>query len=152
PAAKVEGPMRVELLGLIDQRVFFVEPVPERAPKTALRIILKLTGEKLGELYRAGRAVIEDVVDDTGAKLLDGSAMSDKDKAATAPINVNGIVQQGYQMLDVLPPTPPNRLAKKIPSLKGYVNIVFGGPTEEVTIENPLQYMGKPIDNPKLKA
>lgn len=150
-APELKGEMRVEYLGLMDQRVDFAPPPPERAPRPALRILFKLTGEKLGDLYRCGKVVIEELVDDTGAKLFDPATIAEKDKTATAIVNTAGALQAGYHMLD-LNATPAARAAKSITSAKGHVNIMFGGPTEDITIENPMQFVGKTIEHPRLAS
>lgn len=151
PMVKLEGAMRVEHLGVMDYRASFVEPAPERAPKPALRVLVRLTGERLGDLYRCGRAIVEEMSDDTGARMFDPTTISEKDRTVTTPVNLSaGIMQQGYHMLDITA-LPGSRAAKTITRLRGYVNIVFGGHTEEITIENPLQYLGKTVDHPKLK-
>lgn len=151
-AAKPTGPMRVEMWGILDQRVSFIGDPIERAPTSAMRLLLKLTGEKVASIARSGRPVIEKMMDDKGTVLLDPSTYTDADKTATSPVSPAANVEQtGLIRLELMATTPAVRTATKISELKGYVNVVYGGPTEEITIDNPAQYAGGLIEHPRLK-
>lgn len=151
-AAKPTGPMRVEPWAILDQRVSWTGEPMERAPTPQLRLLLKLTGEKVATVSRVGKPIIEKMVDDKGTVLVDPASITDAEKAATSLVPpAQNVAQTGFIRLDLAPTTPAPRSATRISELKGYVNVVYGGPTEEITIDNPAQYAGKTIENPRLK-
>lgn len=150
-ASQPTGPMRVEPFGVQDVRVTFYQQPPERVQEPRSRFLFRLTGETVAKVDRHGKAIIEALTDDTGKDLLDPKALTDRDRTGTNPVSqAANIAQNGGIMLDYVCTTPPTRAAKKIAKVRGYVNIVFGGPTEEITIDNPMQFAGKVIDHPRL--
>lgn len=150
--AKPTGPMRVEPWAILDQRVSFIGDPIERAPTPQARLLLKLTGEKVMDIDRCGRPIIETMVDDKGTVLIDTAGYTDADRNTTSLVTATANVEQlGYIRLDLPTTRPPARAATKITQIKGYVNVVYGGQTEEITIDNPAQYAGGTIDHPRLK-
>ncbi|MBI5863466.1 MAG: hypothetical protein HZB38_02930 [Planctomycetes bacterium] len=146
------GPMRVEPFGIQDIRIAFIGGAPEGARGPTTRFLFKLTGEKVASVDRAGKLIIEQMADDTGADLLDPKAYTDRDRTGTNPVSPSAnVAQNGFLALDYACNTPPTRAAKKVAKVKGYVNIVYGGPSEEITIDNPMQYAGRTVENPRLK-
>jgi hypothetical protein len=153
PAAPPTGPMRVEAFGIQDVRIAFFGQTPERPQEPRARLLFKLTGERIGKVDRVGRLIVEEMADDTGKSLVDASAFTERDRTSTNPMAASAnVAQNGYVALDFTCATPPVRAATKIAKAKGYVNLVYGGPTEEITIDNPMQHAGKAIDHPRLKA
>lgn len=150
-ASQPIGPTRVEPFGIQDVRISFFQPPPERAQEPRSRFLFRLTGAEVTKVDRHGKVIIEEMTDDTGKNLVDPKAFTDRDRTGTNPVNqAASVAQNGGVILDYVSTTPPTRAAKKINKVRGYVNIVFGGPTEEITIDNPMQYAGKTIDHPRL--
>lgn len=153
PPPPPTGPMRVEAFGIQDVRIAFFGQTPERPQEPRARFLFKLTGERIGKVDRSGKLIVEEMVDDTGKSLVDPSAFNERDRTSTNPLPATAnVAQNGYVTLDYTCSTPPLRNATKISKAKGYVNLVYGGPTEEITIDNPMQHAGKPaVDHPRLK-
>lgn len=146
------GPMRVEAFGIQDVRIAFFGGAPERPQEPRARFLFKLTGERIAKVDRVSKLIIEEMTDDTGKSLVDPSVFTERDRTTTNPMPPSAnVAQNGFVPLDYTCSTPPVRSATKIAKAKGYVNIVYGGPTEEITIDNPMQNAGKSIDHPRLK-
>lgn len=151
PPAVVEGPMRLELLGIIEQRVLVVGDVGDRAPKPAFRIFFKFTGARLGDVFRVGRIVVDEFVDEAGTSLVDLSTFTDKEKTETSPVQGwQNVLQQGYSTLDING-LPTLRTSQKIKSARGYVNAILGSKEREVMIDGPTQFAGGVIKSDALK-
>ena len=152
PAPPPTGPMRIEPFGIQDVRIAFFGQTPERPQEPRARFLFKLTGERILKVDRVGKLIIEEMVDDSGKTLVDPGVFNDRDRSSTNPVPASAnIAQNGFVALDYTCTTPPLRNATKITKGKGYVNVVYGGPTEEITIDNPMQHVGKAIDHPRLK-
>jgi hypothetical protein len=152
PAAPPTGPMRLEPFGIQDVRISVFGTPPERSQEPRARFLFKLTGERIGKVDRVGKLIVEELIDDTGKDLADPKAFTERERTSTNPLSAAAnVAQNGYVPMDYTCASPPTRAAKKITKAKGYVNLVFGGPTEEVTIDNPMQYAGKTVENNRLK-
>jgi len=151
PAAPT-GPMRLEPIVLYETRVWYgIEPPGGAGPTSTLRLQVKLTGERLAQVVRSGPLVIEEAVDEHGNTLVDAEAMGQYAREMTLPVNVNArVLQQGFLPREANL-VPPPRSSTKIARMRGYCNIVFADKSEQVVIENPLQYEGREVDHPRLK-
>jgi hypothetical protein len=144
--------MRIEPFGIQDVRIAFFGPTPERPQEPRARFLFKLTGERIGKVDRVGKLIVEEMVDDAGLALVDPSVFSERDRSLTNPLPASAnVAQSGFVALDYTCSTPPPRSATKVAKARGYVNVVYGGPTEEITIDNPMQHSGKTIEHPRLK-
>lgn len=148
--AKPEGPMRVELLGAIDQRVRYVGEPPAMAASPSLRLQFKLTGARLAEIARMGAATVLEAKDELGNSLLINedprSDAGEKTKAFTVS---GGMLRLGYVPLDVSLKSGP-RNATRIASLTGFINVAYATATEELTILDPMQFKGSKLAHPRL--
>jgi len=150
PDQPLLGPMRLEPLRLIDNRVWAADPKPDQPGGSALKVQVKLTGERLPEVVRAGQFVIESAVDDTGAELVDPEAIKPRQRDVTQAITMNPrTLKQGF-LLKEGSLNSPARSATNIKALRGYVNVVYATETEDVVIDNPLQFEGGLVANPRL--
>lgn len=151
PVAPPTGPMRVEMLTLMEQRVRNLEPRPGTEAQSALRFQVKVTGERLPEIVRAGRLVVEEAKDDTGKDVIDPEFLKEREKTVTNAVAINNrILQQGYLPAESRLLNSP-RAAKTLTLVRGYVNLVYAKDTEDIVIENPLKYEGGIVENPRLK-
>lgn len=151
PIAPPTGPMRVELLTLMESRVRNIEPRPGTENQSAVRFQVKITGERLPEVVRAGRLVVEEAKDDTGKDVIDPEFLKEREKTVTTQVTMNSrILQQGYLPSETRLLNSP-RAAQALSVVRGYVNLVYGKETEDVVVENPLRFEGGVIDHPRLK-
>lgn len=145
------GPMRMEPIVLYETRVWYgIEPPGGAGPTSTLRLQVKLTGERLGEVVRSGPLVIEEAVDENGTSLVDAEAMGQHAREMTLPVNINArVLQQGFLPREASLNSPP-RSSLKIARLRGYCNVVYADKAEQIVIENPLQYEGRNLEHPRL--
>jgi hypothetical protein len=145
------GPMRIELFMVSEERVRYEGEVPEQATESSIRLHVKLTGERLAEMVGLGHLVIEEMIDDTGAVLASRENLEPRDEKATSPVKsskrllARGFVNRSAQA------KAPSRAARKLAKASGWVNIVYATKTEEILIDNPLQYEGGWLEHPRLK-
>lgn len=146
-----QGPLRAEFVAMREVRIRATDPVMAARMESDLRMQFRLQGEPLMKLARFGNLILTDLVDDTGASLIDEKTYTEADKTMTRPVNFpkERLRENG------LPLTTRSKLsargALKLKSIRGTVHVVLAEKTEKVTIENPVQYLGKTIDNPRLK-
>jgi hypothetical protein len=144
------GPMRVELLSVNETRVHYEGQPPERAAESSLRIHAKLTGERLAELVAVGRLIIEELIDDTGAMLAAPQDVDPEERDATRPLRMSKqILARGFVGLQANTKVP-SRAARQITKANGWVNVAYATETEEIMIDNPLQYADQYIEQPRL--
>ncbi len=150
--AKLEGPMRIESYGILESRVTFGgQPAPPRAPTPSLRFQLKLTGERLADLIRVSHVFLEEVVDDAGGKLYEPQPRTAEDETETSLVDVSSNLPLGYWPL-YTECAASARGARKLARMRGFATAVFGRETEDIAIENPLQYEGRYLEDPRLTA
>ncbi len=151
-AAKLEGPMRIESYGILETRVSFGgQAPPPRAPAPSLRFQLKLTGERLTDLIRVSPVFLDEVVDDAGGKLYEPKPRTAEDETETALVDVATNLPVGYWPL-YTECNAAGRNAKRLARMRGFVTAVFGRDTEDIAIENPMQYEGRYLEDPRLSA
>lgn len=162
PKAAVSGPMRAEVLAILDYRVRVIGEVPGGAPKPTFRVIMKVTGERLYEVFRIGKLIVDDLSDDTGTKFIDPSAYSEADRTEMQPLaNVQAVTSQGYIMLDANPVanpgTSPGESAIKTPArsakslnVRGFVNVALGSEEANVDIDGAARKPGELLSHAKL--
>lgn len=152
PPKELSGPMRVELVAIGDSRVHFWNDAFAKSANAGMRMRFMLTGERLGEVVRAGRLIIEKMVDDTGKSYTDTSKPDEEAKTGTNPVNINRqVLNQGgldlYLDIDASP-----RKATKFSEITGYVNVVLGASPGTVSIRNPLGSVGQDLTGAEFAA
>lgn len=143
------GPLRGEVIAVYDARYWFLEKEPgERESELHMRF--RFLGEKIDEAVSAAIIVIDEAVDNTGKVITGHHADIDEQHTIANPLNqtperlrANGLVLQTRV-------ESPSRGACTV-SLRGSVRVIFGRDAREVTIDNPLQYLDKTIENEQLK-
>jgi hypothetical protein len=145
------GPMRVEPFLVTEERVRYVGEVPEQAAESSLRLHVKLTGERLGKMVGLGQLIIAEMVDDTGAVLASPEEIDPRDEKATSPIRSSDrLLARGFVNRSARTKAP-SRAARKLSRVSGWVNVVYATETEDILIDNPLQYLGGYLEHPRLK-
>ncbi|HMQ16702.1 MAG TPA: hypothetical protein PKC49_12080 [Phycisphaerae bacterium] len=146
-----EGPMRLVLTALAEQRVRFTEPGSNQSAPTFLRVQFKLQGADLNKVARVGNVIITELIDDAGHALADPNSYDQEKLNGSRTIDVNeAIVAQGgpafVESFEV-----STRGARKIKSLKGSLKVTYASAPVEVTFDNPLQWAGKELEHETLK-
>ena len=146
-----EGPMRVEPWSFSETRSFYMNDPPAGGVKSNLILRAKLTGDRLIYLAGRGEMIVEEMVDDTGKVLLSTKDFEPRELTRIYPLRAGKrMMQAGYAAVQVTGEAS-SRDAKKLKKVKGYVNAVYAKRTEEILIDNPLQFAGGLIEHPKLK-
>lgn len=141
------GPMRIEPLAMFDNRSWTLG----HETSAKLQFQVKLTGERLGQIVRAGKLYMQELVTDTGESLLRTNTYRPRDADATQAVYVTSrTLRQGY-----LPRAEefksPSRVAQKIAKARGYINVAYAPGIVEILIRNPLQFQGGILEHPKLR-
>lgn len=147
PAAAATGPMRVELLAIHENRRWAAQPSITNPDKSELRIHMRLVGERIGDVVRMGRVVLDELSDDKGNSLLNDKVYKPEDRTATSPMRgpAERAKQNGLQSSLIL--EAAKREATTIKKAKGFVRVVYAAKREEIVIENPMQFQGKKIED-----
>ena len=144
------GPMRLELFSIDESRVRQLGDVPPKGLKPGLQLFAGLTGERLGEVVGMGPLVIAEMTDDAGDVLAAPDAVTEEQRTETRPIRMAPqSLARGYMPM-LARVALPKRAATKIVKIKGWLNVVYGKDTEDIMIDNPLQYRGGYLENPRL--
>ena len=145
------GPMRVEAWAISESRSRYDSDPPPKPPEPTLSLRIKLTGERLIHLASRGEPIIEEMVDDTGAVLKTLADHDPRELTKVYPLRAGKRMREaGFAGLNVNAPAP-SRQARKLTKVRGYVNAVFAIETEEIMIDNPLQYLGGYLEHPRLQ-
>jgi len=145
------GPMRVEPWAISESRNRYDSDPPPKPPESSLTLRAKLTGERLVDMVGRGEMIVEEMVDDTGAVLKTLSDYEPRELARTYPLRAGKrMLTAGFAGLNV-GARAPSRAARRLTKVRGYVNVVYATETEEVTIDNPLQYLGGYLEHPQLQ-
>lgn len=146
-----QGPLRVELIAMREVRIRATDPVMASRMESDLRMQFRLQGEPLMKLARFGNLILTELVDDTGATLIDDKTYTEADKTMTRPVNFpkDRLRDNGLPLTTRSKPTA--RGALKLRQIRGTVHLVLAEKTEKLTILNPLQYVGKVLPDPRLQ-
>ncbi len=145
------GPMRLEPFLVSEMRVRYLREKGKNAPESTLRLQATLTGERLPKIVGLGHMVVENLVDDTGAVLVSPADVQERDRKAITPIRMSKRILKAGVIHRVAEVKAPSRAARKITRATGWVHVVYADEREDILIDNPLQYMGGLIDNPRLR-
>jgi len=147
------GPMRIELLRLQERRFkFFVVPVGAEAtlPESDLGLFVRLAGRRTKHVHRIGRLIVTEVTDDTGQALSPMDQPTAEQEGWTRVVaGPEKLTGQGLTLEARL--KAPGRAATKLAKVRGWARVIYAKDSEEITINNPLQYEGKLIEHPRLR-
>ncbi len=144
------GPMRIEPFLLSETRIRYLKKKGKNAPESTLRLQVTLTGERLPKIVGMGHLIVDNMVDDTGAVLATPADVSNRDRNVISPVRMSKRILKSGVMHRVAEVKAPSRSATKISRATGWVHVVYADKREEILIDNPLQYLGGLIDNPRL--
>ncbi len=145
------GPMRIELFLITEERVRYEGEAPEQAAESSIRLHVKVTGERLAEMVGLGQLVIAEMIDDRGTVLASPEDIEPSDANATSPVKSSRrLLARGFVNRSARAKAP-NREARKLNRVSGWVNIVYATDTEDILIDNPLQYVGGYLEHPRLE-
>ncbi len=150
PIRPPSGPMRIEPFSLTETRVRNLRNAEAQPRGSNLRFQVLITGQRLGEVVGLGNLIIEYMADDTGQVLASLDDYTEQEREATSPVRLSkrmlkrGVVQRVSEV------KVPSRKATRLTEVRGWVNLVYATETEQIMIDNPLQYLGGYIDHPRL--
>ncbi len=144
-----EGPLAVAVVAIFDARYWF-EHTRTGTRESEMRMQIRISGEDIKKIVRAGEVIFTEVVDDTGKSLVDPQSYTEEQKTQTRPVNAAPERLREQGLMTGTRFGSPARGAKTV-KLVGSVRVVKAADREEVTIDNPLQYVGQTIENPRLK-
>jgi hypothetical protein len=145
------GPMRVEPWAISESRSRYDSDPPPKPPVPMLTLRTKLTGERLVQMVGRGEMIVEEMVDDTGAVLKTLADYDPSELTKTYPLRAGKrMLTAGFAGLN-LEARLPSREARVLSKVRGYVNVVYATKTEEIMIDNPLQYLGGYLEHPRLQ-
>ncbi|MBK8914265.1 MAG: hypothetical protein IPM64_06620 [Phycisphaerales bacterium] len=149
PPETVTGPLRAELTGMAETRRWFREP-PKTGGESEVMLQMRLSGDRLSDIARAGRPLFDVAVDDTGHSMLRPEGYTDREKTETFRIRSTpeSLRERGLTMSARL--LAASRGAKTA-TLRGSMRIIrAAGPSEDVVIEGPTAFRGKRVEHPRL--
>ncbi|MGD8451442.1 MAG: hypothetical protein PVJ57_06450 [Phycisphaerae bacterium] len=144
-----EGPLRCEVAAIFDARYWY-KVTPPRVQPSVLQMRLQVMGDRITQVARAGEVIFTEAVDDTGKALIDPNSYTDEQREALHPLRLSPEQLRAQGLLLPASFDSPDRAARSI-KLRGTVKVVLAEGREEITIDNPLQYAGKTIENELLR-
>lgn len=143
------GPLRIEITAMFDARYWFQEEQPGTR-ESDLRMQLRISGQRITEIARVGTVILDEATDDTGKALVAPDSQTDEEREATRPVNLAPERLRSTGLLLTAGMGSPNRAAKSV-KLRGSVRLILAEGHEEITIDNPLQYVGQTLAHERLK-
>jgi hypothetical protein len=144
-----QGPLRSEVLAMFDARYFFLEKTPG-ARESELRMQVRFAGSGIENTVRVGNIIFTEATDDTGRALITPETYTDEQKTEMRPFNYPPERLKSSGLLLQAKLDSPARAARTM-RLRGSLRVVMAPEKLEISIDNPLQYVGKIIPNEKLK-
>ena len=156
--AKVDA--KVTLKKLIEKRELVLEKSPFSGWENGVEVTLHVDGASVKGARQVGMIQIKQAIDDVGTDLNKKTAdapMRDLDRfeEVRAPQSF-GFDERtpkptGFD-LDLKLPTPTARSAKSLKMLSGQFQVIIGGEKKEIEVKSIKTHIGKPLDDPALKA
>ena len=143
------GPLHGEVIAMFDARYWYSEDMPG-SRQSELRMQMRMSGEGIVKAARVGNVVFDEAVDDTGRALITAETYTDEERTETRALNVGAERLRSTGLMLGARMDAPSRDAKTV-KLRGSVRVILASGSEEITIDNPLQYVGKDIENDRLK-
>jgi hypothetical protein len=143
------GPLRAEINAMREMRFWFLEEPPPGA-RSALDFQVRVAGERLAEVARVGNVIFTEAVDNTGRALVDASTYTAEQRTDTRPMT---LPPDRLRSVGLMTGTQVKCAARNATTVKlrGSIRLILGKDKQDITIDNPLQYVGKIIENEKLK-
>ncbi|MCG3126544.1 MAG: hypothetical protein CHACPFDD_01391 [Phycisphaerae bacterium] len=143
------GPVRVELQSVQESRsATLLDP---KSSESTLTFQFRVVGEKLPAVARFGPPVITEIVDDTGASLLDPKIDGPRNDAVTRRLSMSPQQLERIGISLTATALGPKREARHIKSLRGTVRLVNASKKESVYFDHPRGLQGQPLAHPRLR-
>ena len=144
-----DGPLRCELTGLYEARYWFGKEERGSRP-SEMQLRWRISGKRITKIVRHGPVILTEAVDDTGKSLIGPDTYTDEERNALNPLRVppSRLRFTGLEKVSRL--EPPARGAKSI-TLHGTARLVLAKEREQITIDRPLDYVGKTLEHDRLK-
>lgn len=143
-----QGPLRGEVIAMFDARYWYSEN-PPNARESSLRMQMRVSGETIAQAVRIGTVIFDEATDDTGQSLVQPDTYTEKQRTEMRLLNRTPDYLRTNGLLLPAGMDAPNRAAQTI-KLRGSVRIILASEQIELTMDNPLQYLGKTIEHPRL--
>jgi len=143
-----EGSMRCEPVAVFDARYWYLEEQPGVHP-SELQMRWRISGFRMPKIARYGQIILTEAVTDTGQVLFDPNSYTEEQRTQTSPPNLppNRLKYTGVLLPMRL--DSPSREAKSL-RLRGSVRVILAEESEEITIDNPRQYVGQNLKHDRL--
>lgn len=152
PAAPTfdQGPLRAEITAMREMRFRVSDPEMAAHLRSELGMQFRIRGERVDQIVRHGNLVLTEVIDDAGQSLVDPEALNELDKTTTRPpmVPADRLRSEGLTLLTRC--SPSARGAKMLKVVKGTLRLILAEKTQRLTVDNPLQYHGRLIADPRL--
>lgn len=145
------GELKVDCVAMLEGRYRFSDPAPGAPRESELRMQFRLVGEKITQIQRHGQLILSEVIDDTGKSLFDPSSYSREDRENTRLVAGPAEKLSETGLLLVTRVTASSRGAKTLKKIRGSVRLILSREYVEVTVSNPVQFVGKSVDDKRLK-
>jgi len=147
-----EGPLRLELLAMREIRFSATDPEMAARLRSELGMQFRLQGERITQVVRQGNLIFTELVDDTGLALLDLDTYTEAERTTTRAVPVPPERLRSEGLVLTTRNKPSARGARTLAKVRGALRLILADKTESITIENPLQFYGQPIVDPRLTA
>lgn len=145
------GPMRIEPLMIRENRVSYQGELPERPVESFFRIQVRVTGERFPEIVGIGPLIVDEMIDDRGTVLVAPEDVKPEDWTGATPITLTrNVIARGF-VIRAADVKPPGRDAHQLRKISGGVEVMYARKTEEIMIDDPLQYLDKYLEHPRLE-
>lgn len=153
PAAPTydEGPLRVEIMAMREIRYSATDPEMAARLKSEFGMQLRIRGERITQVVRQGNMIFTELVDDTGLNLVDADTYTEQDKTMTRPVMVPAERLRSDGLVLTTRNKPSARGARTLKQVRGSIRLALADKTETLTIDNPGQFVGGTIEDPRLK-
>jgi hypothetical protein len=147
-----EGPLRVEVVALMEARMKNLDPQPGTPRDSEMRIQFRVQGVGVDKIVRFGNIILEEVVDDTGRALLRPDQYTESDRTALRPMAAPPERLREAGLLMMGRTEAASRNARTLKTLRGTVRIVLAERApEQVTIDSIVTKVG-PLEDTRLAA
>ncbi len=145
------GPLSVELVAMREIRLEISDQPDRSAAQSNFAMQIRVSGEKLKRMSRYGNLIIDEALTDNDVSLVDEKSFPEEMRTATRANTVppERLSQTGLLLAAQTKLAP--RAATTIAKLRGSVRLILADEARPITIDNPVQFYGKTIDNPQLK-
>lgn len=146
-----QGPLRIEITAMREIRYTATDPEMAARLRSELGMQVRVCGEQIERIVRHGSLVFTELVDDTGRSLISADTYSEAERTVTRPpmLPPDRLRTDGLMMTTRAEASA--RGARTLKVVRGAVRVILAEDVVKVTIDNPLRFHGRTIDDPLLK-